>query len=380
MLISYISTSNFPTQQANLVNVMSMCYSLIKNQNKLYLFLKTKSYQKNSILKKQLIKDFGLTRINNIILFKFINIYGMSVFYSLFCSIKTFFLNVSFCFSRDPIAAYFCSILRIPVVLELHAPINKLPKIEMFFLKKLIKNKHFLFFIVITDFLKKNFLSYNIDKSRIIVLPDGANIPKKEIKKVNLRGNYDKELFYVGSLYKGRGIDLILKLSKIMPSKRFHIVGGSLKEVTYYKSKTSGQKNIIFYGYVPFNKTKSFIKSADILLAPYQKTVNIYGGGNTVEWMSPLKIFEYMSFRKPIIASKLSSLQIVLKHRYNSYLVEPDNIYAWKKAIITLEKDKLLSNKISKMAFNDLKSKYSWDIRSKLVIKKIKEIKNYEFY
>ena len=380
MLISYISTSNFPSQQANLVNVMNMCYSLIENQNKLYLFLKTASYKKNSILKKQLIKDFGLTKINNIILFKFFNVYGMSIFYSLYCSIKTFFLNVNFCFSRDPIAAYFCCILKIPVILELHAPINKLPKIEVYFLKKIIKNKKLLFFIVITEFLKKNFLTYNIDKNKIIVLPDGANIPKKEIKKLNLKGDYDKELFYVGSLYKGRGIDLILKLSKIMPSKRFHIVGGSLKEVAYYKTKTSGQKNIIFYGHVPFKKTKSFIKSADILLAPYQKIVNIYGGGNTVEWMSPLKIFEYMSFRKPIIASKLSSLKIILKHKYNSYLVDPDNTNAWKKAINTLEKDKSLSEKIGKMAFNDLKSKYSWDIRSKMVIKKIKEIKNYEFY
>ena len=96
--------------------------------------------------------------------------------------------------------------------------------------------------------------------------------------------------------------------------------------------------------------------------------------------MSPLKIFEYMSFRKPIIASKLSSLKIILKHKYNSYLVDPDNTNAWKKAINTLEKDKSLSEKIGKMAFNDLKSKYSWDIRSKMVIKKIKEIKIYEFY
>ena len=375
MIISYISTSNFPSKQANLVNVMSMCYSLINNQNKLYLFLKTKSWKKNKFLKKQLIKDFGFTNINKIILFRFFNIYGMSIFYSLFCSIKTFFLNVDFCFSRDPIAAFFCCFFKIPVILELHAPINKLPKIEVFFLKKLINNKNFLFFIVITDFLKKNFLTYDIEKSKIIVLPDGANLPKKGIKKINFKGNYDQELFYVGNLYDGRGIELILKLSKLMPSKRFHIVGGTSGYIKYYRNKTSGQKNIIFYGYVPFKKTRNFIKSADILLAPYQRVVNIYGGGNTVEWMSPLKIFEYMSFKKPIIASKLSSIKNILKHKYNSYLVDPENAQAWKKAINILEKDRSLRSKISEMAFNDIKTKYSWDIRSKMVIKKIKEIR-----
>jgi len=39
--------------------------------------------------------------------------------------------------------------------------------------------------------------------------------------------------------------------------------------------------------------------SCGVLLAPYQKEVAVGGGsGNTVDFMSPLKVFEYMSNKK----------------------------------------------------------------------------------
>ena len=46
-----------------------------------------------------------------------------------------------------------------------------------------------------------------------------------------------------------------------------------------------------------------------ILLAPYQKDTIVPGGAITSDWMSPLKIFEYMSSKRPLISSNLEVLK-----------------------------------------------------------------------
>ena len=59
--------------------------------------------------------------------------------------------------------------------------------------------------------------------------PDGANKIKRLMKNVKLRSieiiNIGLQIFF-GHLYRGRGIDLIVKLAEHQSSFRFHIVGG----------------------------------------------------------------------------------------------------------------------------------------------------------
>ena len=378
MSISYISTSSFPTKQANLVNVLNMCSSITKNKLKVYLFLKTKSGDKKKILKKQISKDFDLKGLDNIFIFRSFNFSGNSILYSIICSIKTAFLKIDFCFTRDPISGYICSLLNIPVILELHHPIEHLPSVEYFFLKKLKKKRKFLFLVVITNYLRKNYIEHNFKENKILVLPDGANLPEKKINSIYFKDKFDLEIFYVGSLYEGRGIELLIKLAKKMTTKRFHIVGGNQNQVINFKKITSKQRNIIFYGHVSHSQTKKFLYSADILVAPYQSEVKVYGGGNTVKWMSPLKVFEYMSFKKPIIISNLPVFKGILKDKYNCLLVNPNKICEWKHSILQIERNKRLAKKIAKQAFEDIKFKYSWDIRAKKVLSKFGKINRNE--
>ena len=233
--------------------------------------------------------------------------------------------------------------------------------------------------MVITNYLRENYIKHNFKENKIIVLPDGANLPDKKVNLINFKDKFDLEIFYVGSLYEGRGIDILVNLSKKMTGKRFHIVGGNEEQVAHLKQITSTQKNIIFYGHVSHSQTKKFLHSADVLLAPYQNEVKIYGGGNTVKWMSPLKVFEYMSFKKPIIISNLPVFKGILKDKYNCLLVNPDKICEWKHSILKIEKDKRLAKKIAKQAFEDIKLKYSWDIRAKKVLSKFEKINRNEF-
>ena len=67
---------------------------------------------------------------------------------------------------------------------------------------------------------------------------------------------------------------------------------------------------------------------------------------DTSRFMSPLKIFEYMSHKKPIIVSDLPVIREVLNEK-NSILIDSDNVRLWVEAILKLKDFKnreLLSN------------------------------------
>jgi len=88
-----------------------------------------------------------------------------------------------------------------------------------------------------------------------------------------------------------------------------------------------------------------YINALDICLLPNQKiVVSIVGEAddkytqerNYGDVTSPLKMFQYMAHKKPIIASDLPVLREVLNNN-NAILIPPDDIDAWVKAIYKLK-------------------------------------------
>src|SRR5690606_26549923 len=103
-------------------------------------------------------------------------------------------------------------------------------------------------------------------------------------------------------------------------------------------------------------------------LAPYQEDVYTKNEAvNIGRWMSPLKLFEYMSVGKPIIASDLSILREVLVDEKNSLLCSSRNIDDWIKALYRLS-DVNLREVLGKNAREDFLSKYTWETRAKNVL------------
>ena len=115
---------------------------------------------------------------------------------------------------------------------------------------------------------------------------------------------------YVGHLYRGRGVELIAKLAERCSWAEFHVIGGMQKDIDEWRGRCAGIANIVFHGFCPPAQVQSHMARLDVMLAPYQRRVATFGGGrDTSQWMSPMKIFEYMAAGKPMIASDLPVLR-----------------------------------------------------------------------
>ena len=86
------------------------------------------------------------------------------------------------------------------------------------------------------------------------------------------------------------------------------------------------------------------------------------------KWTSPIKIFEYMAAKKPILASNIEVLREVLVHKKNSFLCDPNDHKAWQAGLRRLLSDRELANQLADRAFADLNEKYTWSKRARCLL------------
>lgn len=375
MSILYISGSRVPSRAANSIHVMKMCSAFSENGHSVYLMTEK--------VKTDIEKDVGdifdfYGVKNNFSLYRlpWLEIPSFAFVYAV--QILFIFLFLTFrnncrphCYSRFTLGLFMVSFFGPKLTYEMHATLPNL-KSEIFMFKRLIKRKNFSSLVVISKNLADDMLNeYPELKNKIIIAPDGAdNADRSDKILLPNHGNSEAiHLGYVGHLYQGRGIQLLIDIVKDDDNLHLHLIGGTAEDITYWEERTIEYENVTLHGFVTPKQTIGFRNSMDILLAPYEEKVSIYGGAfDTSRWMSPLKIFEYMSAKKPIVCSDLPVLREILKDRENSLLCPPNDLGTWKDAITELIEDKELADTLSNKSYNDFIRNYTWRKRAERVL------------
>lgn len=372
MNILYISKSIIPSRSANSIHVMKMCQAFVDNGHKVTLLapdLKNQ-YEKNVT---NIYEYYGVKKIFNIKKLFHPNLIGGAFFYTIAIFFYLLFnKRFDLVYGRFLHGVYVSTLLNNNAIYETHLPISDKKNHRLTVFKKLIKSKYLKKMVVISQALKNIYLEKKyLNDFKIQVAHDGADEVKNFDNKIKLLGGKNNlTAGYVGHLYKGRGIETIIECAKQLNDVTFHLVGGLKEDIEYWKnySKNLNLDNVYFYGFVSPKETIKYRNSFDILLAPYGKKVSIFGSslGDTSKFMSPLKIFEYMSHNKPIVVSDLSVLREILNEK-NSILVKSDDVQAWISSINNL-KDPETRKLIAHQALLDFKN-YSWKNRALLVLK-----------
>jgi glycosyltransferase involved in cell wall biosynthesis len=381
MKVYYISPSVIPSRSANSIHVANMCEGLSQLGYEVVLFACSNLYNSFKYQEGQLKKVYGIN--SNKIKLKIFHSRknrGIEFFIALYASMF-FMLDLiknstpQYIISRNLYAAVFLGLLfRRKVIYETHSP-------EYGFRKKLqkwllISNK--IQTVVISKALKKIIQKFHyISSSEIHVFHDAAragrlrlhSLQRKELKHQLLSdtfdlGGYKKVVGYFGHLYPGRGIEIIEGLAKSNSDCAFVVYGGNEADIQSYKDKNIN-KNLFFMGYISPKVVHKAMAMMDILLMPYQKSVSIgLKGVDTSKWMSPMKLFEYLSVGVPIISSDIPVLKEILIGDKNCLLVEPDVINGWSDALQRIISDPELGEVLGSNAYNLYKNKYTWKYRA----------------
>jgi glycosyltransferase involved in cell wall biosynthesis len=244
----------------------------------------------------------------------------------------------------------------------------------------LMKHKNFKRIIVTTNVLQ-DWLEKELPDMDVVIARLSAEAPIKVDKKSlsafkeeHIQGSFSHNIGYTGyrDTYGLRGTDILCQAAAQMPSVGLHIVGGDPEAVEHWKSyaqEWNKHNNIFFYGYRNPAEMPYFLTLLDAVLAPLQFKPNKRAplGQN----MSPLKIPQYMGYKKAIIASDLNAHREILTNGKNALLVEHDNVTAWVNAVTQLLSSPDLRKKMGDDASEIYESEFTPTERIKIILKGI---------
>ena len=288
-------------------------------------------------------------------------------------SIFSIYPDYDFIVTRNITFAYIASFFFKNIIIDIHhPPINLFSKIAI---RRFINSKNILKITFNSQGTLEEVVKNSDRNEKYLVCHNGVDLRQFKIKhdtlsiKKKYNINNDKKIItYIGNIYRGRGIEKIIDLAKDMPEFMFMIVGGSNNEVDEYKRLMPDNiENIFFLGFINHKYIPEIYSISDIMLIPYDDDFTIKGNTDASKFSSPIKIFEHLASGKPIVASKIKSIEEILENNIDSILVNAESLLSYKQAIKKILYDNKMYDEISKKAL--LKSKkHSWKKRAEKII------------
>lgn len=232
--------------------------------------------------------------------------------------------------------------------------------------------------IAVSDVLMERLrLRYRLNPEKICAIDNGARvdrfftvdqaISKSLISKYGLSGKLN--IIFVGTFKPWHGLDLLIDAFEVLvginPDVSLILVGDGplLPSLQKRVLGSSLDGKVIFTGMVKPDMVPNFLHIADIAVLNPRTS-----GASTAQ--SPLKLFEYMSAGRAIVAPKIPYVEKILTDRENALLIAPNNVESLKDAFLELASDSQLRRTLGQAAQQKALQEHSWD----QVVMKIEDI------
>ena len=375
-----------PSRSANSIHVARMCEGLVSLGHDITLYINRSTPSKDGL--KEIIERYYGADLSNVKLVSFysrrwpvalnlrIAVHAVYKYMLLFVKRRP----LDFIISRNLYGAYFLRRLaREKLIFETH-------QLETGF-RRYMQRKIIQTFDVTTVAISKELRRiiveyYRAEPHKVIVLPDAApagihrlSQGQRRAMRLSLLTGVDLKYYslvvgYFGHLYNGRGLEIVQALAQRHPDIAFFVYGGNEEQIALLK-RQNNFSNLKVMGHIDPGHVLKIMGIMDVLLMPYQETVSIGGKRNedTVRWMSPMKMFEYMAVGVPIIASRLPVLEEVLRDGHNCLMAVPDDPNDWSACLDRLYNDSEIAERLASIAHTEYLSEYNWISRAKKMLR-----------
>lgn len=284
-------------------------------------------------------------------------------------------------FTRLPLLAPLARLKGHPVFLECHQWFPSWVGVRMAMARRATG------IITTNTYIADEFMQRGIDAKRVLVVPNGVD---REIFDIGLTQtaaiaelpispddrtflSEHNVLLYTGSfrtMGEEKGIAECIEALALLddPSLGFVAVGGSALDQAHYVAlarERGVEAQVRLYGQHEQSVLARFQCSADILMMPFPDRAHYR------EHMSPLKTFEYLCSKRPIIASTLPSLQAILS-KETAFWCEPDDPQGLATVIRAVLADPAEATRRAEAAYGMVDA-YTWDARARAITTFIEE-------
>lgn len=212
---------------------------------------------------------------------------------------------------------------------------------------------------------------WKIDTEKIVYWPNGTDIREFDVtisqdearRKLGLPKKMTAAL-YTGSLFDWKGVDALIRAVSWLDVNTFiYIVGGAAADIQKYKEALpeASDKRIIFVLPRPHTEIPLWLKSANVLVLPNTGKMKV-----SQYYTSPMKLFEYMASKRPIVASRITSLTEIIND-HSAILVCPDDPQALARGIRHALEHPRDANVLAERAFQDV-GNYTWEKRAEIIL------------
>jgi len=379
----YIANARIPTEKAHGIQIMKMCeaFSELKTEGerlKVELIIPNRS---NNI-KQSAFEYYGVKKTFKITKLPVLDLFFLNLKVGFLVESITFTVSLFFYLlfrGRKPVfyvrgetilpLALFC---KKPIFWETHIKPEKIGRYCNIF-------RRITGFVVVTKYYKKQLTDeFNIPPDKILYFPDSVDLNEFNIKiskseaRKKLGLPMDKKIvFYAGSFLSWKGVDTLLDAIKYLEFSASNFkeilfvfaAAGEKNDIEEFKKKSLNLNlnNVLIVEQRPHKEIAFYLKASDILVLTGTSKSKI-----SKYYTSPMKLFEYMASKRPVIAPRLPSFLDILNDE-NSLLVKPDSGRLLSDGIKMLLDNKALADSISEKAWSDVQE-YTWNKRARRII------------
>ncbi len=256
----------------------------------------------------------------------------------------------------------------LPVILEINFmsdnPLVRKRSLILRPLQRLVERRVFNMadgFVAVSSVLKERLVQMGIDGSRVEVMTNAADPdvfnPAISGEKTRRRFGLEDSLVigFVGGFYPWHGVGLLLDAFKEIcgASKNACVLlvgdGPERKDLEDKVKRNGLEKRVFFAGSVNNKDLPQYLAAFDIAVMPDS---NDYG--------SPMKIYEYMSMARPVVAPRLKPIEDGVTDGVHGLLFTPGDARSLVNALSTLLEKKDLRARMGASGRGHILKEHTW--------------------